>query len=228
MSVVTNKWLGVLGLFLGLLLVGAGTAQAVFVLDFEGLGDLEAVDDFYNGGTGGNGSGPGPDYGVEFSANSLALIDADAGGSGNFANEPSPSTILFWLDQNSAVMNVAAGFDTGFSFYYSSIDYDGIVNVYDGLNATGTLLASIDLPGLGSAGQGDPTGAYDIWMPVGVAFGGTAMSIDFGGTANYIGYDNVTFGSETPVPPIPEPSTLLLLGLGLAGTGAGLARRRRA
>jgi hypothetical protein len=36
------------------------TAADTILLDFEGLGDLKAVSNFYNGGTGGNGSGPGP------------------------------------------------------------------------------------------------------------------------------------------------------------------------
>jgi len=204
-------------------------AGATFVLDFEGLGDQEAVNQFYNGGFGGGGSGPGPNFGVDFTSNSLALIDSDAGGSGNFANEPSASTILFWLDGPAATMNVAAGFDTGFSFYYTSINNDGFVNVYDGLNGTGNLLATINLPALGSnPGGGDPGGDYNIWAPVGVSFAGVAKSIDFGGTANYIGFDNVTFGNETPQPPVPEPTSVLLLGMGLLGTGVGVIRRRRA
>ena len=44
------------GLF-SLLWVGSAGA-AVIVLDFEGLQDFEAVQEFYNGGFGGNGSGP--------------------------------------------------------------------------------------------------------------------------------------------------------------------------
>ena len=62
-------------------LVGfAGVANAsATVLDFEGLGNFEAVSNFYNGGTGGFGSGPGPNLGAVFSLDALALIDADAG-----------------------------------------------------------------------------------------------------------------------------------------------------
>jgi len=41
-------------------------------------------------------------------------------------------------------MDVAAGFTTGFSFYYSSADA-GSVDVYSGLDGTGTLLASVPL-----------------------------------------------------------------------------------
>ena len=81
-------------------------------ITFEGLEDSEAVLNFYNGGTGGNGSGPGPNVGVTFSGNALALIDADAGGSGNIGGEPSSSTVLFFLSGPAATMNVPAGFDT--------------------------------------------------------------------------------------------------------------------
>jgi hypothetical protein len=64
-------------------------AQSTVTLTFEGLGNFEPVSQFYNGGTGGNGSGPGTNYGISFSPNSLALIDSDAGGTGNFGGEPS-------------------------------------------------------------------------------------------------------------------------------------------
>lgn len=57
------------------------SAHAVpIVLTFEGLKNLERVNGFYNGGLGGLGSGPGPNYGITFGADSLAIIDADAGG----------------------------------------------------------------------------------------------------------------------------------------------------
>jgi PEP-CTERM motif len=196
-----------------LLWVGSAGA-AVIVLDFEGLQDLEAVQEFYNGGTGSNGSGPGANFGASFSPDALAIIDADAGGTGNFGGEPSPSTILFFLS-NTAVLNFAAGFDTGFSFFYSAINNPGGIDVYDGVDKTGSLLAHLDLPTTPFNGAPDPTGQFSPFFPVGVAFAGTAKSIDFGGTANQIGFDNITFGAATPVGQVPEPSALFLLGAGL-------------
>ncbi len=189
----------------------------VVYLDFEGIGDFNPVGDYYNGGGGTN-------YGVSFSEATLALVDSDAGGSGNFANEPSADTIMFFLDANNAVLNVAAGFDTGFSFYYSS-STAASVTVYDGLNGTGNVLGTLALTaqGFDNCG-GDPSGDFCNWTAVGVAFAGTAKSIDFGGTANQTGFDNITFGSDVPV--IPEPSTYALMALGLAGIGF-VARRRR-
>jgi hypothetical protein len=193
-------------------------AQAL-VLTFEGLKDTEQVLNFYNGGTGSLGSS-GTNFGIGFGAGALALIDADAGGGGNFANEPSPDTIAFFLNQGSLVMNVAAGFTTGFSFFYSSATA-AAVTVYDGLNATGNVLGIVNLGAQfnGNNCVGDPTGSFCNWSPIGVAFGGTARSVDFAGTANQTGFDNITLGSDTPEGAAPEPGSALLLALALASLG---------
>ena len=199
----------------------AGAASAtVITLDFEGLKNLEAINGFYNGGTGSLGSS-GTNYGVQFGSNSLAIIDSDAGGTGNIGNEPTPSTVLFFLS-GSAVLNYAPGFTTGFSFWYSTVNFGGSVNVWDGLDATGNLLGSISLAALG-AGPGDPSGAFSNWAIGSLGFGGVAKSIDFGGTVDQVAYDNVTFGSTRP-DPVPEPTTLALVGAALL---AGAAVRRR-
>jgi hypothetical protein len=202
---------------LGLLLLASAARvaeAATIVLDFEGVGDLAAVNDFYNGGTDSAGNS-GTNFGISFSDNSLGLIDSDAGGFGNFANEPSPDTILFFLSSDHpATMNVAAGFHTSFSFYYTSVNDPGNVTVYDGLDGTGNILAILNLPALGGICSGDPHGANCNWMEVGVTFTGIARSVDFGGAADHIGFDNITLGSLVPVP---IPAAAWLLGSALAG-----------
>jgi hypothetical protein len=97
--------------------------------------------------------------------------------------------------------------------------------VYDGVDATGNVLGTLDLVAQYTNNcVGDPTGGFCNWTPVGVAFAGTARSIDFGGTANQTGFDEITFGSARPgdQTPVPEPATLLMVGAGLAA----VARRR--
>jgi hypothetical protein len=182
------------------------------------LQNLEPIDNYYNGGLGGFGSGPGPNYGITFTPDSLAVISGSApGGSGNFSGSPTMPTIAFFLTGSGDTMDVPAGFDTGFSFYYSAVVYPGVVNVYDGLNGTGNLLASLDLPITPSGGSPECTyGSYCPWVPIGVSFTGVAQSVVFAGTANYIGFDNITLGASVPTPGVPEPSSTALLGGGLA------------
>ncbi len=188
-------------------------ANAITVLNFEGLQDLENVNNFYNGGSGSLGSS-GTNYGINFSSNSLAVQESDP--SANFTNPPSAQTIVFFLNGTADTMNVAAGFKTGFSFFYTSTFSDGTVRVYDGLNGTGNVLASLNLSALGACSGADK---YCNWAPIGVTFSGIAKSVDFAGVANQIGFDNITLGSDKPVvnPIVPEPSALLLLIIGIAG-----------
>lgn len=202
------------------------TSEAIpFVLDFEGVGDGAIIDNFYNGGTDSQGNS-GTNFGVHFGSNALAAIDRDAGGNGNFANEPTPNTAMFF-ETGNAILNYAPGFATGFSFFYSSAD-TASVNVYDSLDATGILLASLNLlPQHTNNCTGDPTGVFCNWTPVGVAFSGIAKSIDFGGTVNRAGFDDITFGSANPGDPtVPEPATLALLGMGLIGFKSANRRKK--
>ena len=201
---------------------GAASA-AVITLDFEGVGNFASINNFYNGGTDSRGNS-GTNYGVAFNSNALGLVDSDAGGSGNFGNEPTPDTVLFFTT-GSAILNYAPGFTTGFSFFYSTVNFGGTVSVYDDVNATGNLIGTISLAPLG-AGPGDPTGDYSNWATGSLGFSGTAKSIDFGGTVNEVAYDNITFGSTRPDNTVPEPTTLALLSGALLG--GAVVRRRKA
>jgi hypothetical protein len=160
------------GLSVVALIVATSVARATTVtLTFEGLQNLEPIDNYYNGGLGGFGSGPGPNYGINFTSDSLALIRSSSGGTGNFSNNPSGSTCAFFLSGAGDTMNIAAGFTTGFSFFYSAVGA-GTVTVWSGLNGTGALLGTLNLVDTGN--NGPPGGFYNHWFTAGVTFGGTA------------------------------------------------------
>jgi hypothetical protein len=212
------------GILLGatLIFLVAQALASPIVLTFEGLQDFEPIADFYNGGLGGFGSGPGPSSGITFGPDSLALISVAAGGSGDFAGQPSGITIAFFQGFPGDVMDVPAGFTTGFSFFYSAVANPGTITVWSGLDGTGTQLASLFLPITPSGVGGPECTIYDFcpWFPIGVPFSGTAESVIFSGAPN-VGFDNLTAGSPTPVP---EPSTITLLGAGIACMGALLRK----
>jgi PEP-CTERM motif len=197
------------------LLGTASVASAtVTTLTFEGVGNGNQVGNFYAG------------LGITFSPATLALVDADNGGNGNFANEPSPNTIMFFTDANDAILTYAAGFTTGFSFFYTS-STAASVTVWDDVGGTGNLLGSLNLTAqaFDNCG-GDPSGDFCNWTAVGVSFNGTAKSINFAGTAGRTGFDNITFGTDTPTPGVPEPASWAMLIAGFGLTGAAMRRRR--
>jgi hypothetical protein len=207
-----SKW-KMLFLAAAVLMFGAHQAKAdstSVVLTFEGAGNFVTVGNFYNGGGGGS-------LGVVFGSGSISLVSLAAGGNGNFTNAPSGNTVLFFLVGPGDVMDVAGGFTSGFSFFYSAALEPGSVTVWSGLDGTGTLLASLSLPVNGACTTG-PT--FCNWTPIGVTFSGTAQSVDFSGSAENVGFDNITLGSATPgggTTPTPEPATMLLLGVGSLG-----------
>jgi PEP-CTERM motif len=209
------------GLALTAAMFVSAASAAPIVLTFEGTANMQPIGNYYNGGSGTN-------YGISFSEAAHGLVDQDAGGGGNIANEPSPNTVMVFLNINNTVLNYSAGFTTGLSFFYSA-GRDATARVYDGLNGTGNLLGTLSLPIQynGNACSGDPTGLYCNWTEAGLAFSGVARSIDFSGTENFVAFDNITLGSTTAVAPVPEPTTFALMAMGLAGVGFA-ARRRKA
>lgn len=207
---------------------------AVTQLTFEGLQTNESVLNFYNGGTGSMGSA-GPNLGVAFDSSALAIIDSDAaGGSANIANEPSPSTVVYWVSGTSFTMNVAAGFDTGYAFFYSS-SVPVTATIYDGLNGTGTVLGTVNGPAQhnGNSCVGDPNGVFCNWTELGVAFSGVARSVVYTGVANQTAFDNITFGSASAtapsaqsIPTLSEWGLFILSALIALGAVFGMRRRQ--
>jgi hypothetical protein len=221
----------------GALAVSGSAYAAVIDLTFEGINatypsGFAFINGFYNGGTSSDGTS-GPNYGISFSSNAQAIclntpgVTCSNTSRGGFGDPNSQKGGLFFLSGTSAIMDVAGGFDTGFSFDYTAIFQPGFVDVFSGPDGTGTLLAHMDIPTTPSGPCPGYTGAFCPFLPLGIAFSGTAESVSFGGVENQIVFDDVTFGSTTPGVPGP------IAGAGipglLFGSGGLLAwwRRRR-
>ncbi len=225
----------------------AAAAQAApITLNFENIapypnGNNVLVNGFYNGGTASNGSS-GTNYGVEFVGNSALLLCLNTVGTncsntskGGVGVAGSDKGAMFFT-QGNPIMNVAAGFDIGFSFSYTNPFSAGVgLEIWDGLNATGTLLASIaSLPGTtnGASGACSNYGGpnYCPFFDQSLAFAGIAKSVRFTGTTNASVYDDFTFGSVNVGGggnTVPEPAGLALTGLAL-GLLAATRRAKKA
>lgn len=216
-------------LALGTLLLTAPavpTASAQTILDFEGIttGTAAQIGGFYSG------------QGITFEDNALALClntltrfcsNTSRGGLG----DPTSAYYgMFFESGNTTTMNVAGGFDTGFSFYYASIVFGAGFGIYSGLDGSGSLLAGGSLPltpsdcPVGYVAGFCPFGAF------GVLFAGTAQSVIFSSDfqGGFIVFDDITLGSDVPgrQDVVPEPATMTLLATGLAGMAAARKKRK--
>lgn len=208
--------------FLILLLLGAFSLSSqadTIVLNFDGLADEQTVADYYNGGGGG-------DYGITFTSNAIAVNEFDE----NEGMLPTPPNGLTFLSGTAATLDDASGFTNGFSFYYSAPFSPGVINVYSGLDSTGTVLATLNLPttldGLNLPGCLDHD--FCPFVPIGITFSGTAESVDFGGSANQIVFDDLTISSAAPgLTSSPEPNCWMLVAMGVTFLAAWTRRSAR-
>lgn len=187
-----------------LALLSLATAPALasaITLDFETAPSFGSIDTLYAG------------QGVNFGGDVLGLQN-DALGP-YFSNAPSPLGVMISVGAAST-MNVDGGFVELSFFYASSADVAGAVEVWSGVDATGTLLASLSLTNNAQTGCTDT--AYCNFSLLGSQLSARAYSVSFAAAANVAAFDNVVLQT------VPEPTSALLAGLGLMGLA--LSRRR--
>lgn len=192
---------------LALLSAAPAFAGPAFRVDFEKTWDYTngGVDGYYNGGTAADGTS-GTNLGVGFVGVSGLSNDVNFT---YYSNAPSPQGVAYVYD-TSAFINVAGGVDGLLKFSYASTGaVRDAVKAYSGLNGTGALLASLNLPANNGA-------SLDVWTAQTFYFGGKALSFDVGAGANVVAFDNVSS--------VPESNMLLLL-LGVAAVATRLRRR---
>ena len=219
-------------------LVGPICSAGVINLNFEGIdtypdGNTVLIQNYYNGGSASNGA-IGPNYGVTFSSGALLLCldtsvstgcsNASKGGQG----VPGSDDFAMFFPSTNPTMDVAGGFDTGFAMAYSNAFATTLgIQIWSGLDGTGTLLASGSLPGTGD-GASNPacfSSDYCPFSAFSLGFSGTAQSVVFTGTGNQSVYDDITFGSTSLTSSAPEPGSGLMIFAGLLISAAAYGRR---
>jgi hypothetical protein len=197
-------------------LLAATPAFAVVInVDFETPTSFASIDGHYAGGTDSDGVA-GANLGVTFGLDALALRNDAAGP--YFSNAPSPLGVMTVVGGDSA-MNVALGFTTLALQYSSRASVFNGVQVWSGLNGSGSLLASLSLSANAQAG-GCSDSPLCNFSGLSAASFGVARSVTFGNAAANAVFDNLS------VTVVPEPGSALLMALGVAAfVGSGLRGR---
>lgn len=155
-------------------------------ITFEGLGNVQSI-----------GTVAGIPK-VTFGPSWLSIIDEDAGGSGNIANEPSPSTVAFFLEPADPIT-----FDTFVHFvevYYSASSQSIPVRLdaWDGPAGTGRVVDTAVGSVQGTTGcSGDPTGNFCRWARIELSSQNNDIrSITLSGAVvNQFAFDDMTYCS---------------------------------
>lgn len=207
----------------------AAPASATVTMNFESISALSGIQilNFYNGGTASNGA-TGSNLGVSFATNALTLClntpghpcsAASRGGQGDAA---SALTGMLFQTGTSTSLSDAAGFTSGISFFYVA-NAAGTVQIFDGVNGTGNLLASLGLSSNAVGCRAPYNADFCPFSLVTLGFSGTGRSVVFGGTAGHIVLDDISLG----VVSLPEPASWAMMLIGFAAVGAALRRNSR-
>ncbi len=208
-------------------------------LDFEGIAPFPnnntiQIRDYYDGGRAvllnTTSYGPGPDWGVRFSTSAMLLclntLTVDCSSSSKGPGGPAGSSLAaLHFDRTPPFINVEAGFEHQLSFWYSQPvvteplpnDTDVGIDIFDGLDGRGTLLARVMLPHTPNRGQAcldygsvGLIAKYCPFEPFTLRFDGVARSVHFTGNANRSVFDDIVLGGNPPTPPtgnVPEPAS---------------------
>ncbi|MEG4090313.1 SdrD B-like domain-containing protein [Microcoleus sp. Pol12B4] len=136
--------------------------------------------------------------GFDLSANALAIVSAQQGGSGNFIdpliNPGQVARGITYDEGQSIIINVGNGFDQKFSFRYASPFAEHQVTIYEGVNGTGNVLASVQLPRTTDSNL--TPGAYILESnsSSNLLFQGIGKSVTLGNQPNKLVIGDITFG----------------------------------
>ncbi len=202
----------------GILSAAAASADSV-TLNFNGVTNYSSVADFYNGGTDTAGAS-GTNYNASFTGGVIALSNDGLANTanGNYFNNAPTSTVIFANAADTAILNVNSGFNSSFQVTYSSTTAPTTLNVWSGLNDTGTLLGTLTLAANSNACG---TTAACTWTTQTLNFNGEAQSVDFSSNAGNALFTNISYA-------VPLPASGLLMAFGLGGLALFGTRRRAA
>lgn len=151
---------------------------------FDGLKNGEQVLDYYSGGFGSEGSGPGPDFGISFGNGLVADSTVIAFG---------PSGLV---TESAVVMTLSAPWTGLISFYFTG---SGSIFFYSGPNATGSLVA-------------DDALVYPPFFPFGATPGSFESAVFVqSGIGGPLRLDSITFGAQ--VIPEPSIAMMVAIGM---------------
>ncbi len=193
----------------GLIACGLLTAAPAFsaTVDFEGVANgVGSIADYYNGGTDIPVSGPastGPNYGLHFGLDLIAVSDPDAA---NFVNAPSGTSAMAVGGNGGDYTMNAPGLTSVSLFYSATADTSVNVSFATGASQIFTLAAN------DAACTSGP--AFCMWSLLTLDLGGRiATAVDFGATSGLAAFDNINVSAV----PVPAAVWLLLSGLGALG-----------
>lgn len=195
-------------------------------IDFEGIGNEVAIQDTFDS------------IGLEFDPFAFGIVDKDNGGSGRFANEPSPDTAMYF-PQGSFFSSIwlPYGLKT-FGFSYSSATDLSRVTLFYAMedDPFGFIIFPIEYVPLDNNHDidctGDPTGAYCNWSTAvaperpgqvikRIIFEGAFIPGGFESSICFLMIDNMFFTYPGTLAPTSAPTEAPRPGGGGGNGGAG-------